>query len=326
VQGLVEIASDRPQQLEPARAEQRAEGALELVERADRVPDQRLAAARQAQHDPAAVARVGLAAQVAEALELARGRADRLAAHALEARDLVDPPAVGSDQRQHGSVGHLEALVAAGERRLHELAHQAHADRRQHADRTPGPREQRGVRVGRELEAPVERRERGREAAVAAGADERGVLRLALEDQPDALLDERAATRREPHELRAPVVRVRRALEVAGVFDEVRQLAARLVADRELAGDRAERAALVPEQREEGPEARPQAAVAVVLAQRLEHVRLEVARDADQVAREVVAMALPGAARGASLGPAACGGVGTHGRSIGGRGHPFNPI
>src|SRR5436190_12471996 len=105
----VEIARDALDEREAALAQHRAERPLERVDRSDRVGDQHGAAGSQSERAAAAVAGVGAPAHVAERLELARGRVSGLATHAVDARDLVDPRALGSDVLEHRAVRHLEA-------------------------------------------------------------------------------------------------------------------------------------------------------------------------------------------------------------------------
>ena len=102
------------------------------------------------------------------------------------------------------------------------------------------------------------------------------VLGLAFEDDPDPVLDQTAASGCEHHELRSSIFWVGPALEIADSFDEICQLTTSLLADPELARDASERAAFVPDEREEGTKARAKAAIAVVLAQAATHPRLQV--------------------------------------------------
>ncbi len=57
--------------------------------------------------------RIRIAAQIAERLEVLGGRADRLAAHAMELGQAMQPDAGGADQGQDLAVGELEPGVAA---------------------------------------------------------------------------------------------------------------------------------------------------------------------------------------------------------------------
>jgi hypothetical protein len=258
---VVEIARDALELREARCAELGAERSLERVDRGDRVGDQLGAALRQREQAAAAVARIGLAHEIALRLELAGGGVDRLARHALLACDLADARALGPDLRDHVGVRHLEPGVSARDRLVHQLLRDARRDHGQHADRAPRARSQCGVGVHGDAELLVEHGERGCEALIVGGADERAVLGVALGQDRERILDERAAARGQPHDARAPVLGIRAALEVPGGFDQAHELAARLRADRELGREQRERAVFAPDPREQRREARAQPAV-----------------------------------------------------------------
>ena len=230
----------------------------------------------QAQDHAAPVVRIVLAAQVAQALEVARGGADGLAADTVQAGDLVHASAPGADQREHLAVRHLQAAMSAIERRLHQILLDADRDQRQDPDRAAGRCCVLGVRMYRNVETPVERCERIAEASIGGRADVFLVLGLHLPDRDDGLLDQRVPALREHESLRAAIARIFLAIQQARLFGDVRELAAGLLGDRELVRHLAECLALLPHEREQGAEARAQARVPA-FAQPGEQPRLEIA-------------------------------------------------
>ena len=83
--------------------------------------------------------------------------------------------------------------------------------------------------------------------------DEVGVLRVRPGDELGAMSHERLAASGQHDDFRAPVVGVLPSFEIAGLFDAIRDLTARLFADREFFRDRADGSTCFPDEREERP-------------------------------------------------------------------------